>query len=1417
MNRSLAILRSFLISWIEKWSSLVLLFLLIQRLIPGLTQAQALEGATALGKLAAQMKPGTWAVLETNGLSGDFLRTIPTGDSILSYADSASWDPNSRQLLFLGAPHLRADKFIIYQDATNTWTTGPLPPLDCITPEAWERGEGCTDHAYDHNTIDPRTGTFYYRFGLGAANSRRLFKYNIASNSWSELPSIPGSLPMPSIGGMAYFPEMGGIILVSGGKVFFFNTTTHEWSLLTSDLAMGRVHSFAEYNPIHKVVIFGGGNDSPDLYKINASGTITKLKNAPIELRVPGSQGTYITVDPVSGKYLVFQMPPGGRLEQIKSPTGGQFYEYDVTTDTWALQASTHPLVFQSFVTPISTYGIIMAVVSDRGNNKRTWVYLYKHSPNLSKVIPPAAISPSTPIPSLPKPQSDTTKSPSFLPKPQQDSSASGTMVSSISQAPTSSAVASPIPSGTLSISLIIQELLPADDTGARNIKGRARAQEPVTSGIPLKDSDNVRDISELAVFDTAAHQLVPAQFRALNRYPSGNIQWVLVDVQADVPANGTNSSLHLIRGQNPRGVDLAQDRGTTIAVNTGVAEFTIRKANQNVIDAAIIQGVQLLTADHQGGLLYEDDQGTLYTSRNDSTSTALIEENGPLRATVKETGRLRSSSGANSFGYTTRLIFYKDKPYVKAQVSIENAFRDSLTRKVIKSIALRLPLSLTTAPTFTFSTRDATLSGSLVSQETSYLYQANTKHKRDSRAVRVRKSTDSFFLEEWDAGVRLTEGQEGFTIRKGTTILYDFQGEEDYTRGFGDLQDTAGRGLTLAMRDFDSFFPASIEFSGKGEVSLEIFSKYNSQQGLLFAWGVHETREILLDFHATSSNPELSHYRIQYPLFARAPYEQYRITASFLGRTRLVSFDEMVDYHKGNTIKGVNQFAAANEGSYSVTQYTLPNQQIVRMRSYNWSAGGRQTNNDQTVPKLLSFLSTGHGGLYQAAYNFIHFITDQAIHRSDREDRTTWPKGLEFKATGPKDKDSFANGRGSSKFEEDMEHMNVLGVPLLYYLTGDESIREALIDHGEWLLQEHPARVTCYQGGRGWAQRAKWHSVLWEMLGDPQYKAQMDLLADNYLCSTIADPANPADTGQDMDRGYFLEAKASSPRIVNVGPKMQVQAESMIELMRVLPEKDPRKEELSDRLVGLAYFIAREAYFDRGGSLCKGFGGPPGGSKYNLDEPPLPDDAWRTIDLHDYTALLAHGYRMTKDPWFLYVGRRIVGTLAGRVKCQDGAGGSRVSTIRQGYASYSNWAAQDFIWTDLHQNEFGTVFLNEANGLQVTNNGGGSYTLRWTVPAGATKYQIKYGPQPMVQNLNFDKFARTYEFDPTIYNNFWAGNGDQVTNQPHNVTDEPTPAPPGTQQTYTISNLDPELPYHFAIKIFTSSIQSSSARKSTY
>jgi hypothetical protein len=315
--------------------------------------------ATVLGELAASLKPGQWAELKTIGFTESLLRD-PSGHYMLQYTDDGVWNPNTRQFLYIGGPHAGTAKFISYSDETNTWRQEPDPPfIDQV------------GHGYDHNAIDPQNGILYHHPMSGR---KIIHAYVIASDWWRTATTIPDNVAewgmIDCCRGLCYFPEMKSLVITLGrsNAIVLFGTSTGKFTKI-DNLPIGDPHSFAKYNPIEKCVLFGGGNGSEDIHRLDATGQVTPLGNPPTHLGIATSVQT---VDPVSGKYLIF----GGN---------GVYYEFDIMNDSWKSLGSNAPFFdlgpdgpsFGTIAAPISTYGVIMFANYNFSNSD---VWIYKHA-----------------------------------------------------------------------------------------------------------------------------------------------------------------------------------------------------------------------------------------------------------------------------------------------------------------------------------------------------------------------------------------------------------------------------------------------------------------------------------------------------------------------------------------------------------------------------------------------------------------------------------------------------------------------------------------------------------------------------------------------------------------------------------------------------------------------------------------------------------------------------------------------------------------------------------------------------------------------------------------------------------------------------------------------------------------------------
>lgn len=345
-----------------------------------LSSSAAAFGQSALGSNATGMQPGEWRVLnrggDASGYNFDLLVSCAgsdCADNILNYAAKGLWNPNTREMHYLGQGHGgRLFKHISYSEATNRWALEAKPYWDCSpSPTCYSMV-----HGYEHSTIDPATGTIYAR----KFNSTQMFKWVRSTKTWSELPTAPNPAVASAV---EWFPEMNGFLLVGGGQIHAFSEATRSWRSLATDLPMGGYSNVATYNPVHKVAIVGGGDGSRALYRVTASGSVTRIADA------PGGVGIYsgiLTTDPVSGKVLLFT-------------ASGSVHEYDVPANRWSSLSSSIPLwapdsnkIAYRVAIPISTYGVI-AFLTTYWSDPTSQVYLYKHSPGTGAPVdttPPA-------------------------------------------------------------------------------------------------------------------------------------------------------------------------------------------------------------------------------------------------------------------------------------------------------------------------------------------------------------------------------------------------------------------------------------------------------------------------------------------------------------------------------------------------------------------------------------------------------------------------------------------------------------------------------------------------------------------------------------------------------------------------------------------------------------------------------------------------------------------------------------------------------------------------------------------------------------------------------------------------------------------------------------------------------------------
>jgi hypothetical protein len=968
----------------------------------------------------------------------------------------------------------------------------------------------------------------------------------------------------------------------------------------------------------------------------------------------------------------------------------------------------------------------------------------------------------------------------------------------------------------SVTVPLIVQEALPASVTGIQ------RTAEIATGGIPLPDGTGITSISQLGLTGTSV-----GQFRALGYWPSGNIKWVLVDFPVSLSADATNSAVALVNGAgNFGGSNLSVDNGATISVATGAATFTVRKSNFNIFDTVSVGSTLMVASGNSGRLHLIGGDNVDYSSSNDAGSTAIIEENGPVRTVIKATGALISSTGVRLLDYTVRLHFYKGKSQVKGVITIRNASQTNANVvQQFKSIEAVVPVLLGSSKTLAFgrysSGVQSTTNVALPSATTAYLFQGYkdigmTTNQVDFTVYGGPTGTSELWttplpvypFQGWYAP---DPSYYGLKILVGSSTVKAFGNKTNWSNSVASITDGTGAGVSLVYRGLSDYWPGGFEFKDSGSTSIELYSKYNdgankgstSTLGPLYLhFGMHDTREVMWNFYTGVGNDQAARYALEYPLTVLANLNQYNTTNCLLGSTLTTTSQETNFFNTESKTA-----SPLNAGAPSQANIDAP---IIR--GWFWgSQGGGFMQQNYVGSYLTKWLRTGQGGYYLLGKNRAIMEINSAIYRMDDFNDPT-------KVT-PANPNNVLYPLSITSGQADGEHRYLYTIPIYYYLTGDEDAKDAFQTLGNYLIN-----TTYYPLGSEYLRAAG--NALRDAVTAYEFSCETGSCNSALLTTIETELGSKIDSredvshragfsyyGRNLNRGYlywdddYNTAGFTTLRYAHSLYHNQVYFDSVWQAWRVAKSawwNYSRLNELEDYMTGMAKFYLEEWY--KGPPLPSEWGIPP----YYFSQPPFNGtygqlyNIWLDQATTD-ASVAGVSYMSPLTP---------VSYSLGRASLWAYSQSPQQKYLNAGYAAI--WENANMYGTDEQRNaaelQDQTLMSTYFNGslisiwqplsLSVQDNGGGSYTLTWTVPIGTTNYRIKYSSTPIVEWLGFNSDTRTYQFDPTQYTAFFAAN---------NISNNPAPATPGTVQSITLTGLP--LGQQFAAKYLAPTVAPSSPR----
>jgi hypothetical protein len=898
-----------------------------------------------------------------------------------------------------------------------------------------------------------------------------------------------------------------------------------------------------------------------------------------------------------------------------------------------------------------------------------------------------------------------------------------------------------------------MQEAWPDDpkQPGFQQIKGVKRQKVHVQFGVPLSYDTFAFDVSQLRFIGSN-----DVQFRVLRRWPTRRIQWLQIDALVDLDANQLRNDFFLTSGTYVPGTPLAVDLGGQISINTGAAQFTIKKKGFNLFDKVVVGGKELVSTGSTSGIELTAQDGTVYSSALDPNASVTIEQNGSVHAVVRVRGKHVAKNGSDLLDFTLRMHFIKTKSHVKLEYILKNGSKRRLENVSFKHVSFVLRSTLG-KPAYRFNTHKGEVSGTLsTGTEAVRLFQGRT----DFPLVRDTGFTDA----------HAQTGKKGYTLLEGTKTLAS-GGEKDrislfYAQASSTTQ--GGPGIMIGTRFAEAFAPQGLGIDGDGTLRIGVFPEGNDK---LYAirFGSHITREHVIHFEAAASAPRDHFFRFQYPVIGRSKEPDWFNQEDMLF-LRVVAFAEEANYSKDKGWPVDDKPTSTNK---RFPTFVVP-------EFLNWSSAGMQRQLSFGLVSTFNAIRQQNkqaGAYYLLAEQWLTYNADQSVFRSDDFDARLAKReapGLVDAKGLIKSALVLPNAQlipSVSPLWTSRNH-HAYSLAYWYFLTGKERFSFAMFDWGEYLLQ----RPEDGSDSRSFGWSIYNLVEMFRFTNQTEYQQK----AWSYLKSYALDRDSSVSStgGTDWKRGAYVGTKqiTGGKRTVNALTQGHILASAYGLFEKYGGADELQTERARDLLLAVTQFVGQELWVANGDTPGD-FGFAP---TYTMDAKPLDPTSgasWNGGVQAVYESLY-FGYLMTTNRDFLTKGEKLL----------------RATAYNPGN---SDWF-QDLLGRQMAQHLLENIPLFptwKSMPIKAVKLADGRFQLTWIAPYGARAYWIKYADKPIVSSLQFDASTQSFSRDPAQHTPFFAA---------VNVPGEPEPVDPGVYQEWTIKGLPQDKPLYFSARYFT-------------
>ena len=575
------------------------------------------------------------------------------------------------------------------------------------------------------------------------------------------------------------------------------------------------------------------------------------------------------------------------------------------------------------------------------------------------------------------------------------------------------------------------------------------RREEPVSIGIPLPQGE-IHETNALVLTNDNG-SIVAAQFTPLNQWHDGSLQWVLLDFQPIASAN-TTSNYFLEKttnySQTPEQGITVKDQGSIFRVNTGSSVFFLNKKDFLPFTSVNTNNVNFLKEDASCIILRDENEKEYFPV---ITATS-VELKGNLRSTIKIEGVFRSGQ-EELLSFISRVNFFYKKSFIKIDFTIWN-------KGAAQHAGGLWDLGDPGSVLFRSLVIRCVLSENIVHE----------KHlRRESGKIFEKINGQSITLYQDSSG-----GEYWYStnhINRNLQIPLSFRGYKVYqddkviSRGLratpilyiGDKT----KGVSATVRHFWQNFPKAISAQAD-EITIELYpDRFNDLHEL--QGGERKTHSLFLDF---GGPPDALNF-VECPLRACVSRQWYAETGAVPYLSKAATMDDQpYDDLVASAVTGEKSFFVKREiiDEYGWRNFgeVYADHEAVGHKGEKPLISHYNNQYDQVYGFFREFIASGNEAWFELMDDLAHHVCDIDIYHT-KKDKDEYNNGLHWHTNHYLDAATCTH-RSVSKMHLDkhdprfygggpgMEHCYGTGFMYHYYLTGEESSREALLTLTDWI-----------------------------------------------------------------------------------------------------------------------------------------------------------------------------------------------------------------------------------------------------------------------------------------------------------------------------------------------------------------------------